>query len=176
MELFKLVFVTSIVFFSAVVNATNAELITNRSNINTLPQLVLNDLQGKQHTLAEWRGRVIILNFWATWCAPCQIEIPHLIKYQAEYADKGLQIVSIGLDEARKLSNYVRTAGINYPVLHADPQRHTGVLQDWGDSVGVLPYTVVINKKDQIVYDQAGIFSDEAFTMFVKPLLHTDPL
>ncbi|HGG59168.1 MAG TPA: TlpA family protein disulfide reductase, partial [Gammaproteobacteria bacterium] len=63
----------------------------------------LKGLDGKTHSLDEWKGKVIVLNFWASWCAPCQYEIKELIALQNEYGDKGLQVVSLGLDEERKL-------------------------------------------------------------------------
>jgi len=133
--------------------------------------LVLPDLSDLSHNLNEWRGKVIILNFWATWCGPCQIEIPHLIRYQDQYAAKGLQIIGVGLDEMKKLRNFVRTVGINYPILRADPENYYPLLNQWGNPFGTLPYTVVIDRQGKFVLMQQGIFSDEAFTEIVLPLL-----
>lgn len=172
MNTYRLFYIAGLIFCSTAVNIVFADTATNSSKIDSLPRLLLNDLKGRQHDLTEWRGRVIILNFWASWCGPCQIEIPHLIEYQSEYTGKGLQVIGIGLDETRKLNNYVRTIGINYPVLHANPQWDSRLLQEWGDTIGVLPYTVVINRNGQKVYSHAGIFSDEAFSAYVKPLLY----
>jgi thiol-disulfide isomerase/thioredoxin len=83
------------------------------SNAWELPPLILNDLNGQQQNLYQWHGQIIMLNFWATWCGPCQIEIPDFIDLQVQYADQGLQIIGVGLDEPGKLRNYVRTVGIN---------------------------------------------------------------
>ena len=141
------------------------------SNAWDLPPLILNDLEGHKHNLYDWHGKVIMLNFWATWCGPCQIEIPDFIEYQKRYAKKGLQIVGIGLDETRKLRNYVRTVGINYPVLQADPESQYSLLKQWGNSFGVLPFTVIIGKEGHLVYMQLGIFKPESFNSYVKPLL-----
>ena len=63
------------------------------------PQFSLNDLTGKSHSLEDWKGKVIMLNFWATWCPPCQYEVPHFIRYQKEYADQDLKIIGIAIDE-----------------------------------------------------------------------------
>jgi len=136
-----------------------------------LPALILSDLDGKEHNLHEWRGNVIMLNFWATWCGPCQIEIPYFMKYQQNYAGQGLRIVGIGLDDARKLRNYARTLGINYPVLRAEPERQYALLNQWGDPAGVLPFTVIIDRDGRLVFRQIGVFNDEAFEAIVKPLL-----
>jgi len=136
-----------------------------------LPSLILPDLQGIQHNLFDWQGKIIILNFWATWCGPCQIEIPHLKRYQDKYAAKGLQVIGVGLDEKRKLRNFVRTLAIHYPVLHADPKLDYSMLAKWGNVSGTLPYTVVIDRQGQFVLMHQGIFSDQAFTQYVLPLL-----
>ena len=141
------------------------------SNAWELPPLVLSDLSGRKRNLYDWHGSVIILNFWATWCAPCQIEIPHLIGYQNSYADTGLQVIGIGLDDERKLKNFARTLAINYPILRADPYRDIHLLRLWGDDAGVLPFTVVIDRNGHLVFMQQGIFDREAFLTYVKPLI-----
>ena len=141
------------------------------SNAWELPPIILKDLDGQEHNLYDWHGQVIMLNFWATWCGPCQIEIPDFIDYQARYADQGLQIIGIGLDEPRKLRNFVRTIGINYPILQADPELQYSLLKQWGNPFGVLPFTVIIAKDGHLVFMQQGIFNQEAFNTIVKPLL-----
>ena len=141
------------------------------SNAWELPPLILNDLEGRSHNLYDWHGQVILLNFWATWCGPCQIEIPDFIDYQTRYGDRGLQIVGVGLDESRKLRNFVRTVGINYPILQADPELQYELLKQWGNSFGVLPFTVIIGRDGRLVFMQQGIFNKEAFATIVEPLL-----
>lgn len=136
-----------------------------------LAPLVLKDLQGEERRLYDWHGRVILLNFWATWCGPCQVEVPHLIDYQARYKAHGLQVVSVGLDEPRKLKNFVRTTGINYPVLVTSPGKGASLMREWGNRPGVLPYTVVIGRDGHLVFMRQGIFDDEAFRAYVLPLL-----
>jgi thiol-disulfide isomerase/thioredoxin len=141
------------------------------TNAWELSPLILPDLAGNTHNLYEWQGKVIILNFWATWCGPCQIEIPHLIRYQNLYAAKGLQIIGVGLDEVQKMRNFVRTVGINYPILQADPEDYYPLLSKWGNPFGTLPYTVVLDRQGKFVLMQQGVFSDESFNKLVLPLL-----
>lgn len=131
----------------------------------------LMDLDGVPHGLTDWRGRVILLNFWASWCAPCQYEIREFVRYQEKWGPQGLQIVGIGLDEARKLSNVRRTLGINYPVLVADPTRESGLLKDWGNPSSAIPYTVVIDRSGEVRYTHRGPFGTETFEAFVLPLV-----
>lgn len=141
-----------------------------------LAPLVLEDLQGVERNLYDWHGSVIVLNFWASWCTPCQIEIPELVKYQSRYGNHGLQIVSVGMDEPRKLSNVARTLGINYPVLVADPKLDSVIMREWGNRKGVLPFSVVIDRDGHLVFMREGMFDSEAFEIWVRPLLDRAPV
>jgi len=156
---------------SAMLSAETQSKKRGISNAWELPPLILNDLDGQQHSLYDWHGKVIMLNFWATWCGPCQIEIPDFINYQTDYASKGLQVIGIGLDEVRKLKNYVRTVGINYPILQADPELQYSLLNQWGNPFGVLPFTVIIARDGHLVFMQQGILNQRTFETVVKPLL-----
>ncbi len=141
------------------------------ANAWELPPLILNDLDGEKHNLYDWHGNIILLNFWATWCGPCQIEIPDFINYQSDYADQGFQVIGVGLDQVRKLQNYVRTVGINYPILRVDPEQQYSLLKQWGNPFAILPFTVIIGRDGHLVYMQQGIFKPETFNQIVKPLL-----
>ena len=145
------------------------------TNARDMPPLILEDLEGKRHSLYDWHGKVIILNFWASWCGPCQAEIPHLIRYQRTYAGRGLQIIGVGLDEKRKVRNFVRTFGIDYPVLLADPGRGRDLLGPWGDPRRILPFSVVIDRDGHIQFTRIGILDEESFADYVLPLLEVVP-
>lgn len=140
-----------------------------------LPELSLPGLDGAAHSLSDWRGRVILLNFWATWCPPCQAEVPLLVDAQARLSARGLQVVSVGLDEERKVRNFVRTLGITYPVLLGDPQRDSTLLPAWGDRQYVLPYSVVIAPDGSVHFTHQGPLSEEALRAYVLPLLAPEP-
>lgn len=139
-----------------------------------LPPIRLPDLQGEVHGLDEWRGKVIILNFWATWCPPCQYETPDLIRYQGQYGARGLQVIGVGLDEARRLGNFRRHYGINYPILVSGETRGAKLMEQWGNRKGIVPYTVVIAPDGHIAYRRSGQFGDTAFEDFVLPLLGSE--
>ena len=160
-----------IAIYSSTLYAESSRKCRAISNAWELPPLILNDLNGQQQNLYQWHGLVIMLNFWATWCGTCQTEIPDFIDLQTQYADQGLQIIGIGLDEVRKLRNYVRTVGINYPTLQADPELQYSLLKQWGNPFGVLPFTVIIGRDGHLVFMQQGIFNKETFDTVVKPLL-----
>ena len=128
-------------------------------------------LDGARHVLAEWKGKVIMLNFWATWCAPCQAEIADFVAFQDQYGGAGLQIVGVGLDAEKKLRNVQRTLEINYPILVADPERNALLMKQWGNTSGIVPYTVVIDRDGGIAYTQRGPLHRDVFEERVLPLL-----
>lgn len=141
------------------------------STANPRRTLSLPDMEGVTHSLAEWHGKVILLNFWASWCAPCQYEIRDLVAWQEKYGARGLQVIGVGVDVAQKLRNVQRTLEMNYPVLVADPSRHSNVMEAWGNRVGTVPHTVVINGEGSVVYLHRGLLSEETFAENILPLL-----
>ncbi len=119
------------------------------------PDFTLGDLKGVPRAVGEWDGKVLLLNFWATWCPPCRIEIPELIALQEQYRDQGLQIVGIAIDEPQSTKDYVEAAGINYPTL-TGAQDAIEVAVDYGNAIGALPYTVLVDREGGIAYTRQG--------------------
>lgn len=132
------------------------------------PRFSLNDLNGKSHSLDDWKGKIIMLNFWATWCPPCQYEVPHFIRFQKEYAHLDLQIIGIAIDDLRPVQNFARTFEINYPVLITN---NNSILNEWGNEEQILPFTVFIDRKGEIINSHQGIVDELIFEYQVKPLL-----
>jgi peroxiredoxin len=123
------------------------------------------------HSLEEWKGKVVVLNFWATGCSPCLSEIPDFVAYQEQYKTRGLQIIGVGLDEEKKLRNVQRTLEINYPVLVADPKKNGALMESWGNKSGIVPYSVVIDRSGRVVYTHLGQMDRDSFNENVLPLL-----
>ena len=128
-------------------------------------------LDGVTHRLADWKGKVVILNFWASWCSPCLYEIRDFVAYQEKYRERGLQIIGIGVDEEDKLRNVQRTLEINYPVLVANPKRYPYLMKTWGNESGVIPFSVVIDRKGQVIFAQHGQIDHDTFIEDILPLL-----
>ena len=128
------------------------------------------DLAGVRQPLSQWRGKVLVVNFWATWCPPCRQEIPGFIHLQQQYGAQGLQIVGIALDEKTAVQAYADKIGINYPVLLGDLEAVV-LSHDSGNYTGGLPYTVVINQQGKLVAAGVGGLKEQELTNLVVPLL-----
>jgi thiol-disulfide isomerase/thioredoxin len=114
----------------------------------TAPDFTLNDLSGEAVTLSDFRGKLVILNFWATWCAPCRDEIPVFVKLQDEYSDKGLAIIGISLDDISPdlIKKFAEGFDVNYPMLMYKPR----VVYSYG-GIYSIPTTFIITPGGKVV-------------------------
>ena len=123
--------------------------ITNPAIGNQRPEFAAMDLDGNLRNIKEWDGKLILLNFWATWCPPCKKEIPAFIELQKAYGDQNFQIIGIAIDNAEAVAEYAEQIGMNYPSLLAEADG-IGLGKRFGNGIGVLPYTVIINREGEI--------------------------
>jgi thiol-disulfide isomerase/thioredoxin len=132
------------------------------------PAVRLRDLRGRVRDLSEYRGKVVLLNFWATWCPPCRAEVPDLIRWQREYRGRGLQVVGVTYPPTDRAAvrRFVRGQRINYPVLIGT--RATKALFMPGET---LPMTVVIGRDGRVRELIEGILLPDEFDEKVKPSL-----
>lgn len=115
----------------------------------------LPDLGGRIQPLAQWRGRVVVVNFWATWCAPCREEIPLLVRLQDQYAARGLQLVGVAIDQADKVRPYAAEMRMNFPILIAGADT-IELTRRLGNREAVLPFTVIIDRAGRIADRHVG--------------------
>lgn len=127
---------------------------------------VLPAMNGGKQSIAEWDGKVVVLNFWATWCEPCRREIPLLIELQRQYKERGLQVVGVAIDDRDAIRAFAKTVGINYPVLYG-VEAAMDVAASYGDEQGTLPYTVVIDRDGRIQH----IFRKEIKHPAIEPVI-----
>jgi len=134
------------------------------------PAFALADIDGQERSLAEWNGKVVLLNFWATWCPPCRREIPALIELQERYGPEGLQVVGIAIDQQELVQPYVESMGVNYPALVGELDA-MDVSRAYGNRYGQLPYTVVIDRQGTIRAVHRGEIEHEEAAALIEPLL-----
>ena len=113
------------------------------------------DASDRSVKLSELKGRVVVLSFWATWCAPCKEEMPHLNKFYMEHKDDGLTILSVSIDDARNLSKvkpYIKSKGYSFPVVN---DKDSSVISHY-NTAKVVPYTVVIGRDGKVAAQHSG--------------------
>jgi thiol-disulfide isomerase/thioredoxin len=129
----------------------------------------LKDVEGKDVKLASLKGKVVLLDFWATWCGPCKIEIPWFIEFQNKYGKAGLQVVGVSVDDTQaKLKPYVAQMKMNYPVLQG--LDHDDIQDAYGPLFGI-PVTIVISRDGKMCAKHVGLSSKDRFEAEIKSLL-----
>jgi len=126
------------------------------ATVAVAPNFTLTDIAGQRHTLADWSGKLVLVNFWASWCAPCIEEIPLLVEAQARYGARGLQIVGPAMDEIEPIKAMVKRLRINYPVS-ADLAEADAASRALGNTQGGLPYSVLISRDGRILKTVLGV-------------------
>lgn len=117
------------------------------------------DLEGRGRRLLDWKGQVLLCNFWATWCAPCREEVPILVTAKQTWSRSGLEIVGIGVDSAANIREFSKSYRMNYPVLIADGTA-LQLLRKLGNRGGGLPYTVVLDRTGSVTHRHLGAFTE----------------
>ena len=137
-------------------------------SLQKAPALSLSDLHGRHLRLSDYKSKVVLLNFWATWCPPCRAEMPDLVKMQREYGKRGLQVIGITYppETAGEVRIFTRKLNINYPVVLGT--KKTRSLFDQSET---LPLTIVIDRDGNIRDRIEGILLPEEFEQKIKPLL-----
>ena len=132
------------------------------------PDFELQTLDGKNMKLSDFRGKAVLLNFWATWCGPCKIEMPWFVDLQKQYGPQGLQIVGVAMDDSSNedIAKFVKEMDVNYPILLGKE----AVGQSYG-GVGVLPTTFFIDRDGKFVGREFGLQSRSVFVDHIKEAL-----
>lgn len=134
------------------------------------PDFSLPDKDGNMRSVEEWDGKVLVINFWATWCPPCRDEIPEFIRLQNEYGEQGLQFIGIALQKAEEVQEFAAELGMNYPILVGE-QTVIKVAEEYGNNIGILPYTVVVDRDKKIAFIKKGPLHYDEANAVISPLL-----
>ena len=130
----------------------------------------LPDLDGKLQGLDQWAGKVLVVNFWATWCAPCREEIPLFVKLQNKYAAQGLQFVGVAIDQPEKVRPYAAELGMNFPILIGGVEG-LDLARALGNRMSVLPFTVIVGRDGKIASREVGAAKEPQFETALQALL-----
>ena len=143
---------------SAAAPATPSQV--QHAALNTLLGLELADADGTRQALAQWKGKIMVLNFWATWCPPCRKEIPAFSAMSAKYRDKGVQFVGVSIDTAGNVRSFQREHQVSYPLLIAEPSV-VQLTESLGNAAQGLPFTVIVDKTGVISRVKVGMLSED---------------
>ncbi len=139
-------------------------------NIAQLMAASLPDMEGKSQALAQWRGKVMVVNFWATWCLPCLEEIPGFVRMQETLGNQGLQFVGIAVDDVVKVREFAVKYGMNYPILIGQMDA-IELARLAGNERGGLPFTIIMDRKGRLIGTELGGLNEQQLTAIIQPVM-----
>ncbi len=140
------------------------------ANVAQLMAASLPDMDSKSQSLAQWQGKVMVVNFWATWCPPCLEEIPAFVRMQEKFGNQGLQFVGIAIDNAAKVREFAEKYQMNYPVLIGEADA-IELARVTGNERGGLPFTVIVDRKGRLIGTELGGLTEEKLTAIIRPAM-----
>jgi peroxiredoxin len=151
-------------------NAPVPPAVSQKAVPTEMVEFSLPDTEGKIHNINEWRGKIVVLNFWATWCPPCRAEVPLFVNTQEKFRKDGLVIVGVAIDKKQDVANFIDSYFINYPVLVSD-QDNTELMARYGNRISTLPYSVVMDRDGKIIETHAGAYKkDQLYSVLNRAL------
>lgn len=132
--------------------------------------LSLPDTQGTAQPLRQWRGKVLVVNFWATWCEPCREEMPEFVRAQRELGPEGVQFVGIAVDSADKVGRFARQLDLNYPALIGG-YNAIDVSKPLGNPLLALPFTVIVGRNGEVALTQVGPINPAQLRSIIAKLI-----
>ena len=163
-----IVVVIAIIFGVSKFTASNRIQEVNAEDIKEAPEFTLLDIDGTRTSLSDFKGKIIILDFWATWCPPCKAEIPHFVALYDEYKNKGLKVIGVSLDSnpEKALPSFMEEYKINYTMLIAD----RNVTDSYGGIISI-PTTFLIDREGNIIKKYIGYRDKYVFENDIKDIL-----
>ena len=125
-------------------------------DINKAPDFTLTAMNDSMYTLSKLEGKVVLINFWATWCGPCRMEIPEFNEMHKSYHERGLEILGISVsDNKKQLKNFAKSFAVNYPLLYGGAREMNKIMKDYG-GVYAVPSSFLVGKNGNIVWSYPG--------------------
>ena len=144
--------------------------VSEEADVASLFAARLPDLTGTETSLAQWRGKILVVNFWATWCGPCREEIPDFIRLQGEFGTKDVQFVGIAADQVDKILLFASEFKVNYPLL-VGSYGALDLARRLGNRVSALPFTVVLDRDGRLVHRELGVLNQHKLRSILSKLL-----
>lgn len=151
---------------SALISSQQLSPAQEQAQADAVMGLTLPDLDGRPQAIAQWRDKILVVNYWASWCAPCVEEIPAFSRLQRQYAAQGVQFVGIGIDNVENMQAFVKATPVAYPLLVADP----AASQMPGLQIKGLPYTLVIGPDGRVQGSRLGRLDESRLNSILQRL------
>lgn len=132
------------------------------------PAIALRDRAGQHATLSQWPDRLVIVNFWATWCGPCRKEMPELDRFQQKHAANGVQVVGVAVDGPGEVEAFLRDTPVAYPIL-LSPNAGANPSLPFGNTYGALPFSVLLGRDGRILDTRLGEVSESILESWIAP-------
>lgn len=169
MKRFLLLFLFAVLGSTVLAESNAAPAPTEISLINqAAPAWTLKDLDGKPVSFSQFKGKVVVIDFWATWCGPCLTEIPGYIELQNKYGKDGLVVIGISIDsiKAKDVAKFAKKKSMNYTIVMADDE----IMATFGNFT-MIPTTFLINREGRIIHQKSGQWKHEEYEALVKKAL-----
>jgi len=139
-----------------------------KTGFKLAPEFSLKDVNGTEKKLSDFRGSVVIIDFWATWCPPCREEIPHFVELYNQYKDQGLEIIGVSMDQSpeRIIPGFIEKNNINYTILFGEDK-----VYDLYGGINAIPTTFIVDKEGNLVRKYVGYREKGVFEQDIKELL-----
>jgi len=135
-----------------------------------LPDFSFKDLDDQSHNLKDYKGKVVAINFWATWCPPCVKEMPLFVEFQEDYGQQGVQFIGLAIDEPGLVRDFAEVYDINFPI-NAGHVSSMKLAKSLGNRFDTLPFTAVFDRQGKLSYVHAGAFDEALLNEKIVPLL-----
>ena len=143
---------------------------TEVASVVRFDEIKLQGLDGNKQDINQWQGKIVLVNFWATWCPPCLEEIPVFLSLRKEYAAAGFEVLGISIDDVSKVKQFRETMQISYPLLDGE-DNGMALMHSLGNKIGGLPYSVLFDRSGKAVEIKSGPYQEQELKDLIDELL-----
>ena len=138
--------------------------------VEGIDQFQLPDLDGKEQDLNQWQGKVLLINFWATWCPPCREEIPVFLSLRNKFLSTGFEVIGVSIDDVKKVKEYRDSMRIDYPLFDGE-EKGMSMMMKLGSPSGGLPFSILYDRSGNVVHSKSGPFDEQELQRLIENYL-----